>query len=156
MADRRCPRCETSKAEEDFPWRDKAHTRRQSYCRECQNSAWTDWYASPKNRDRHLGLVAARRRRRIARHQKLVNEQKKQPCADCGLVFPPHVMDFDHLGDKTGEISRFVYQVGTERLVQELEKCEAVCANCHRLRTHRRRLEGDSTDYTDSPDSHGA
>ena len=150
MAEKECPRCHTSKPEENFPWRDKAHTRKQSYCRACQNEAWAEWYGQTRNGERHRALVAVRRRRRILHHQKLVNDRKTQPCSDCGQVFPPYVMDFDHIGDKTGEISRFVYQVGTKRLIEELKKCEVVCANCHRVRTHYRRLESGATDYTDS------
>jgi predicted HNH restriction endonuclease len=26
-----------------------------------------------------------------------------------------------------------------EQVLRELEKCELVCSNCHRIRTHRRR-----------------
>ena len=45
---------------------------------------------------------------------------------------------FDHLSDRTGLISSFVYTSGTERLPAELTKCDVVCANCHRERTYRR------------------
>lgn len=54
-------------------------------------------------------------------------------------VFPPHVMDFDHInGDKRGEVSSFVYSSSTETLLAEAAKCHVVCANCHRIRTHAR------------------
>ena len=47
-------------------------------------------------------------------------------------------MDFGHLRDKENEIPYLVYSCSTERLIREIEKCEVVCANCHRTRTHRR------------------
>lgn len=62
------------------------------------------------------------------------------PCADCGLFFPAICMDFDHVrGEKRFGISVAVGK-GTyslETLLAELDKCELVCANCHRLRTWR-------------------
>jgi hypothetical protein len=47
-------------------------------------------------------------------------------------------MDFDHVGEKTGEVSSFVYTSSTERLLDEASKCDVVCANCHRERTYQR------------------
>ncbi len=59
------------------------------------------------------------------------------PCKDCGRIFHPVVMDFDHIGtDKKFNISR---GVGTWRsIIAEMAKCELVCANCHRMRTFNR------------------
>jgi hypothetical protein len=102
--------------------------------------AWRKWYSDENNKQKHLENLAARRQRRIAQNQSLVTELKRQPCTDCGQTFPPHVMDFDHVGVKTGLISKFVYTVSTARLRAELASCEVVCANCHRDRTQRRRL----------------
>jgi hypothetical protein len=47
-------------------------------------------------------------------------------------------MDFDRIGLKTGEVSKFVYTYSTERLVAEIARCDVVCANCHRIRTQAR------------------
>ncbi len=60
-------------------------------------------------------------------------------CADCGIDYPPHVMDFDHVrGEKVGNISELV-QIGIrDKLLEEIEKCEIVCSNCHRERTYER------------------
>jgi hypothetical protein len=66
-------------------------------------------------------------------------ELKAVPCADCGGTFPPEAMDFDHLGGKRGDISRMAHSVGMAALRAEVEKCEVVCAICHRIRTAARR-----------------
>jgi len=59
------------------------------------------------------------------------------PCADCGQIYPACVMDFDH---RPGEEKLFrVAGMVTRRreLVEaEIEKCDIVCSNCHRIRTH--------------------
>lgn len=69
------------------------------------------------------------------------NELKSKPCTDCGDQFPPSVMDFDHMrGEKVAEVSALVGSRGSlKRILAEIEKCDLVCANCHRLRTARRR-----------------
>jgi hypothetical protein len=133
-----CGRCEVELPLGDFNFRDRARTKLQSYCRECSNAAWRTWYGVPENRAHHLAVLRRRRSLRIARHRALVRELKSKPCADCGGRFPPEVMDFDHLRDKEDLISKLVYQTGTQRLLAELDKCEVVCANCHRLRTSHR------------------
>jgi 5-methylcytosine-specific restriction endonuclease McrA len=59
------------------------------------------------------------------------------PCADCGNMFHPAAMDFDHLGDKKFTISGA--DVALKTLMDEIAKCEIVCSNCHRIRTWLRR-----------------
>ena len=145
MSSKRCPSCERQLPRQAFDYRDAAHTRLQSYCRECAKVAWRDWYGEPNNRKHHLSLVAKRRRRRIKRHRAIVREAKRQPCIDCGMTFPPEAMDFDHIGLKKNEVSRLVYLSGTDALLEEIKRCEVVCANCHRIRTLRRLRESAET-----------
>ena len=61
--------------------------------------------------------------------------------ADCGGRFSPCAMDFDHRdpAQKSAEVTRMVGRAGTQRILDEVAKCDIVCANCHRLRTYRRR-----------------
>lgn len=61
------------------------------------------------------------------------------PCMDCNKKFPYYVMDFDHVtNDKSFEISTNSGK-SLENIKKEIEKCEIVCSNCHRIRTHKRR-----------------
>jgi hypothetical protein len=49
------------------------------------------------------------------------------------------MLDFDHLRDKKYNVSRMIHDGFSWKAIQkEIEKCEVVCANCHRLRTHNR------------------
>ena len=68
-----------------------------------------------------------------------VDAMKKGPCMDCGQKFDPVCMDFDHVrGEKKWSIA-----VGIRRakpwseIEEEIDKCELVCSNCHRVRTWR-------------------
>jgi hypothetical protein len=66
--------------------------------------------------------------------------KESSPCADCGQNYPYYVMDFDHL-DSNLKLNDINYLTSTGRigaLKEELVKCEVVCANCHRIRTHTR------------------
>ena len=79
------------------------------------------------------------RRRKYNKIRAYVFEYKsKTPCKDCGKIFHPFVMDFDHIGDdKKFNISKTI-RTWTS-LFNEISKCELVCANCHRMRTLNRR-----------------
>jgi len=60
------------------------------------------------------------------------------PCADCGINYPYYVMDFDHLEDKVEGISYLIKFNNIAQIKAEIAKCELVCSNCHRIRTHQR------------------
>lgn len=79
---------------------------------------------------------------RVRDMQERVTEVKRgTPCADCQQVFHPVCMDFDHVrGTKVLNVSAAVLKGwGWDRLEAEIAKCDLVCSNCHRLRTHLRR-----------------
>ena len=80
-----------------------------------------------------------RNRRRREQFRKVVLEAKDRPCADCGIKYPPFVMDFDHVtGSKKFNISVATNSASSlKSLLAEIDKCEVVCSNCHRFRTFR-------------------
>jgi hypothetical protein len=63
--------------------------------------------------------------------------KEKNSCADCGEHYHYSQMDFDHIdGKKKHNIARYANSaVSIKTIKDELDKCELVCANCHRLRT---------------------
>jgi len=73
-----------------------------------------------------------------ARLRAIVIDSKNRPCADCGVRYPYYVMDFDHVrGGKRFNVSEgAASQVTVENLLEEIAKCDVVCANCHRERTY--------------------
>src|SRR5690349_12006022 len=75
------------------------------------------------------------RKARLRKYNR-IKELKNKPCMDCGKFYPPYVMDFDHVrGEKKFDLSRLSGKAVT---LKEITKCELVCANCHRIRTHLR------------------
>jgi hypothetical protein len=80
---------------------------------------------------------------RAAKRETLANiarEAKAASCVDCAIRYPYYVMDFDHVrGAKLAAIGHLVNStVPLQVLLDEIAKCEVVCANCHRERTHQR------------------
>jgi hypothetical protein len=85
----------------------------------------------------------AKRTRYEQRLRAVILAAKDKPCADCGGVWPPVIMEFDH---REGEEKKFnigdwlrLRRVGEASLRAEISKCEVLCPNCHRIRTFRKR-----------------
>lgn len=76
--------------------------------------------------------------------------EKSGPCVDCGDYKPRAMTEFDHREGRTAEsFSICIAEVGSSRSLDELkrerDKCDLVCANCHRLRTaNRKSISGHS------------
>lgn len=76
-------------------------------------------------------------RRTIAQHQ-MLNYLSNKSCFDCHNT-DFRVLEFDHISNKKMNVSSMVaggYAWST--ILSEIQKCEIVCANCHRIRTFRR------------------
>ena len=75
------------------------------------------------------------------RRRDVIREAKSKPCSDCKTTYPYYVMDFDHVrGDKVIALGLVVAWGYTEQeILNEIAKCDVVCSNCHRERTHARK-----------------
>jgi hypothetical protein len=92
------------------------------------------WHQKHKQR-RLLAL-----KEREQNQKEYVRGLRERPCTDCGVEYEWFVMEFDHArGNKKFNISR-THRMGRFQLEEELKKCDVVCANCHRRRTHLRRV----------------
>jgi len=130
----KCSECEKIKSRSEF--HERGNGRPQSMCKECRKKYHREHYL--KNRD------AYRKKANDLRDsvKRSVSEKKAlTPCADCGLFFHPIVMDFDHRGaqKKENNVSALVHSTCTKKVAEEIDKCDVVCANCHRVRTYNRR-----------------
>lgn len=75
-------------------------------------------------------------KRRLERRQLILEYLFAHPCSDCPEN-DPIVLEFDHLRDKSFDISDGLMKP-LDLLLEELDKCEVVCANCHKRRTAKR------------------
>jgi hypothetical protein len=62
-------------------------------------------------------------------------------CTDCGWSQWARGLDWDHVrGPKVSTIANMIGRRDSwQAIEEEMAKCEVVCANCHRIRTHQRR-----------------
>jgi hypothetical protein len=137
-----CPRCGHRTALSEFP-RDTARPDGvQSYCTECRRGYLREQYA--RNAARYRASATIRNQLRRAAIRRIIREAKDQECSDCGIRYPSFVMDFDHREgfDKRFNIGRdALARCSEEALRAEIRKCDVVCANCHRIRTHTRKAK---------------
>ena len=71
----------------------------------------------------------------VQRYFTWINEYKIQKrCMRCHIS-DPRVLDFHHRDekDKLFSVGEFRWAVGFDRIKKEIEKCDVVCANCHRI-----------------------
>lgn len=99
---------------------------------EKQKQAKRDWYK------RNKAKVAETSRQQRARNREWLNEQKSVPCQDCKLTWPPYVMEYHHRIDeeKLDSVGNLLMNAGRQRVLDEIAKCDLLCSNCHRVRTH--------------------
>jgi hypothetical protein len=90
-----------------------------------------------RNKVRYISEARAQKQATVAKMREL---KAASPCADCGGTFPPECMDFDHRDGeaKVADVSKLALNGTWRKVLIEVEKCDLVCANCHRIRTARR------------------
>lgn len=132
-----CSECKQVKDAFDFAFRNKIKGILQSSCKSCKNSYSSDHYKSNLNYYKNKAYHSNKRLKK--KLHSIIDELKNVPCMDCQKIYPPYVMDFDHLRDKCFDIgSAISTQKSLSLILEEITKCEVVCANCHRDRTYKR------------------
>lgn len=129
MEYRTCTKCGQSKSVLNYPWKSQAKSRRHEHCRACRKA-----YFAQRYRDNPQFF-----KERDLKRKQIYKDLKTGPCTDCGQIYPPYVMDFDHRDPETK-----VFNVATwtatrwslVRLAREIAKCDLVCSNCHRERSY--------------------
>ena len=130
-----CGHCRRLLALSEFHRRGRGY---QTWCKDCRRS----YDALYHQRTRPTRLMQKRRR-----HEELVAwytaMKSSTPCADCGGVFHPAAMTWDHLpGEpKVDDVSSMLQRHNRSLILAEIEKCELVCANCHAVRSFMRRRD---------------
>jgi hypothetical protein len=69
------------------------------------------------------------------KRKEMVKSAKDKPCAICKVKYDPCVMDLHHLDPsiKDGMVSKIVKSGSYKTLQEEIDKCVALCSNCHRM-----------------------
>lgn len=115
-------------------------------CLDCHRLRDNRWGRISRNRrtkeqiEKELKITSEHRKNTVLRNQKFICDYLiKHPCVDCkesNII----VLEFDHVkGEKFKNISHLVASAAQiQKIEAEINKCEVVCANCHRIRTNKR------------------
>lgn len=132
-----CTKCLDDLPLDSFGFRNKDKTKLQTNCKKCKQKYVETHYI--KNKQDYI-------KRSIKRRLKVKDELrcfiitylKKNPCITCGEG-DIRVLEFDHRvsSEKRGDISRMIANgVSLKTLINEIYKCDVLCANCHRKKTN--------------------
>ena len=131
-----CTKCEEVKPLDDFNYRRKSLGTRQSHCRTCSKAYLKKHYT--ENSEYYKKKARVHTKRYMEKARKLIYEIKLgNPCIVCGES-DPIVLEFDHIDPSTKEhnVSEMVKKgYSCESILNEVEKCRLLCANCHRRET---------------------
>lgn len=110
----KCPTCKQDKPTSAFY--DKTETRKQSMCKSCFNT-----YCMERWTKRKLWAI----------------EYKGGKCNKCNHKFHYSVYEFHHRDPSLKEAVWTKIRLWSEkRMKEELDKCDLLCANCHRITHH--------------------
>jgi hypothetical protein len=138
-----CSGCGAEKDEDDFQFRNVALAIRKRRCRDCCSSYGKDWYG--RNAASHKVNVVANNKRYVQRNYRLVREARLR-CSRCGES-DPACLDLHHRDPRTKDrtLARAVQlKWSPAKLRAEIEKCDVLCANCHRKLHARERSQRES------------
>ncbi|MBA4124452.1 MAG: hypothetical protein H0X72_18575 [Acidobacteria bacterium] len=130
-----CTKCSLKKDLLLFPAKKKAKDGHASWCRACFKANWDVRYRENHQhyRDSHN---TSRRKIREQNARKVFDYLTHHPCVNCGES-DPIVLEFDHRDriEKSECISILILNSSWERVELEIEKCDVLCANCHRRKS---------------------
>jgi hypothetical protein len=95
-----------------------------------------NWYHA------HREVELARRKKRLYKHRRFVRHIISEiklilGCGHCGYDKNSHALDFHHRepDKKSFDVSSYMSR-HLLKVLEEIDKCDVLCANCHRIETH--------------------
>lgn len=87
--------------------------------------------------DQQKSIVKWRKKREEDRRKLIDKIKLSKGCLHCGYKKDAVALDFDHLNpsEKEFNISHLFATASIEKLMKEINKCQILCANCHRIKT---------------------
>jgi len=157
---KKCYKCTETKPVSYFHVNNYRKDKLQTMCKVCQTAFNRSAYH--KNKERDIKRVRINKRGRgLLNYIKIVTKYLNVPCTDCGVLYHPSSMVFDHISmdeklriRKTEGVNLLVREgYSWSRIEKEIAKCEVRCHNCHFLKTskdfnHWKEISGYIEDYS--------
>jgi len=133
--DKVCAKCSLKKDLLLFSVRKKSKDGRASWCRVCFKSYWETRYYE-KHQHYLNSHNESRNKLREQNARRVFEYLKNHSCINCGES-DPIVLEFDHRdrSDKIESVSQLIRNSSWKRIELEIQKCDVLCANCHRRKT---------------------
>ena len=131
METKTCTKCNQEKLINEFSIRSSIKGTYQSHCKSCIAQQDKDRYSTQerKNSIRKANKIF------IEKTKEFVNNYKEEKgCFKCGDK-RHYVLDFHHVDDSDKEFNianKVNRGISIQTIMLEINKCEVVCANCHR------------------------
>ena len=132
-----CTKCKREKPLAAFNKNKHRSDGHQTACRDCCKTSSRLYYKKNYRKQRKQ-ISEARSIRRKDIQTQLLSYLEQHPCKTCGNS-DIRVLEFDHRdrSTKDGSVSNFLTEgYGWSKIQREIEKCDVLCANCHRIKTH--------------------
>lgn len=109
---------------------------------------------SQKNKEKYAAdpepakvRAADRRTAKLPELMAYVECVKASPCSNCHHLYPSSAMDLHHVrGTKVAAIATMVSSLRPlDEIIEEVAKCELLCANCHRILHADQKLPDESS-----------
>lgn len=125
-----CTKCGRELPLDMFRWKNKTLGKKHSQCKDCQREQEHQHYLENKERREKVRERADWSKQN---NTTLVDQYRSRGCKKCGdKRF--YVIDFHHrnANDKVDTINHLIKSSTYDLLQKELNKCDPLCANCHR------------------------
>ena len=125
---KKCCHCKEIKKISEFSINNSRKDGHSSTCRGCHRQLRKKHYLKHKE-----STLKRNNERRQKNKQHIINYKKNSKCIICGET-RWWVLDFHHrdYSEKTDEVGNMWINYGIDNIVKEIDKCDIICANCHR------------------------
>jgi len=126
-----CKKCGVTKPLKDFAKNRRRKDGLQDWCRACIKIRDANQYKNNKDR-----FASWSKNRRLSVRKKVFEYLLSHPCVECGerdII----VLEFDHRAQYTKrfDVMSATHGHSWKTVFAEIQKCDVVCANCHKRRT---------------------
>lgn len=123
-----CGNCKIKKSVEEFNKKSVSKDGLNSQCKDCNKIYLKNHYL--KNKE---GYLKRNQKKREKLKKWFINYKQTLKCSIC----PESrywVLDFHHRdpSKKDGDVYKLLMTIGKNKGLKEMEKCDVLCANCHR------------------------
>jgi methionyl-tRNA synthetase len=112
--------------------------------KDAMKEASKKWYHNNKERSKLTNAAwRSNNKQYVLEKQRLQKRQRKEwaieylggRCCSCGNTYHPSIYEFHHVNPEDRDPSKMM-MLSLKRLQEELDKCNLLCANCHRFLHH--------------------